>query len=111
MFDVLVIALLCLVYAKGKRAVVAYRDREQRWREADAHGRERIVREQCAFRVIGRVIGAAGLGIGAFIVASPALATMWAIVGLRLLMPIKQEMRDACSYRSTGAPDELHDQQ
>lgn len=29
MFDLLVIALLCLIYAKGTRAIVAYRDREQ----------------------------------------------------------------------------------
>jgi hypothetical protein len=104
MFELLVIAVLCLVYAKGTRALF---DRERKWRDADARQRERIVREECALRVLGRVIGATGLGIGAFIVASPALATMWAIIGWRLLVPIKQETRDACSYRSTGASDEL----
>ncbi len=106
MFDLLVIALLCLLYAKGTRAIVAYRDRERRWRDADAQQRERTVRDECAWRVIGRVVGAAGLGIGGFTFASPALAAMWAVVGWRLLRPIKNEMREACSYRSTGSRDE-----
>lgn len=52
MFDLLVIAVLCLVYAKGTRALF---DREQKWRDADAQKRERIVREECVLRVLGRV--------------------------------------------------------
>jgi len=102
MFDLLVFAVLYLAYARIKKTILA----KQKWTEADAHERERIVKDECAWRVIGRVMTAAGLGIGAFIVASPALATMWATVGLRLLGPIKQEMRDACSFRSTGAENE-----
>jgi hypothetical protein len=80
--------------------------RKQQWRNADAPTRERIVRDECAWRVIGRVVGAGGLAIGAFIVASPGLAAMWAVVAWRLIKPIKEELRDASSYRSTGAGDE-----
>jgi hypothetical protein len=106
MFDLFVIALLCLIYAKGTRTLLAYQDREQRWRGADANKRERIVREECAWRVLGRLVGAAGLAIGAFTVASAGLAVMWALVAWRLLKPIKSEMTEACGYRSTGSDDE-----
>lgn len=106
MFELFVIALLCLFYAKGARAIVAYRDRNQKWREADAQQRARLVREECAWRIIGRLVGAGGLVIGALAVASPGLAVMWALVAWRVVKPIKAEMREACSYRSTGASDE-----
>jgi hypothetical protein len=106
MFELLAIAVSCLVYVKGTRALVAYRDREQRWREADANKRKRIVREECALRVIGRVLGAGGLAIGACTVGSAGLAAMWALVAWRVVKPIKAEMREACSYRSTGSIDE-----
>ena len=105
MFALLVIAL-CLVYAKGMRALLAYRDRKLRWREADANKRERIVREECAWRVVGRVLGAGGLAIGACTVSSAGLAAMWALVAWRVIRPIKTEIRDACSYHSTGSDDE-----
>lgn len=106
MFDLLVIALLCLLVVKGKRAIVAYEHRAQRWRDADAGERERIVREECAWRVIGRSVGATGIGIAAFCVASPGLALMCALVAWRVVKPIRAELRDACSYHSTGAGDE-----
>ena len=106
MFDLLFIVLLCLAYAKGKRAIVGYQDREQRWRNADAEQRERFVREEYAWRVLGRLAGAGCLAIGASIVASPGLAVMWGIVGWRLVRPIRQDLREACLYRSTGRSDE-----
>jgi hypothetical protein len=106
MFDLLVIALLCLLYAKGKRAIVTHGQREQRWRDADADQRERIVKEECVWRVIGRAVGAAGLGIAAFALASPGLTVMWALTAWRVVKPIKLEMRDACAYRSIGTRDE-----
>jgi hypothetical protein len=104
--DLLVIVLLCVIYAKATRAVAAYQDRGQRWREADADQRERIVHEECAWRVIGRFVAAGGLAIGAFTVASAGLAVMWALVAWRIVKNIKTEMREACSYRSTGSRDE-----
>ncbi len=106
MFDLFVLALLCLACAKGRRALLAYRHRKQEWRRADAEQRQKTVREECAWRVIGRLVGAGGLAIAAFTVASPGLAVMWALVALRVIKPIKAEMREACSYRSTGASDE-----
>jgi hypothetical protein len=106
MLDLLVIALLCLGYAKGKRAIVSYQNREQEWRTADAEQRERIVREECAWRVLGRVAGAGTLIAGGFITASPGLAVMWALVAWRVVKPIRSEMREACLYRSTGRSDE-----
>jgi hypothetical protein len=106
MFELLIIGLLVLVYAKGARALLAYRDREQKWRDADAQQRERIVRDECAWRVIGRVVGAGGLAVGAITVASPGLAAMWAVVAWRLVKPTRQDLRDACSYHSTGTSDE-----
>ena len=64
------------------------------------------MRDECAWRVIGRLVGVGGLAVGAFTVASPALAAMWALVALRLLKPVKEELRQASSYRSTGTSDE-----
>ena len=107
MLDLFVIALFCFVfYAKGKRAILAYQDRPQKWRAANAGERERLVREEAAWRTIGRLVGAGGLAIGAFAVASPGLAVMWAIVAWRIVAPIKQEIMDANSFRSTGDKNE-----
>lgn len=80
--------------------------REPNWRNADAAEREKIVRKACGWRVIGRVVGAGALVTGAFITASHTLAIMWCVAAWRVVKPIREEMRDACAYRSTGAPDE-----
>jgi hypothetical protein len=76
------------------------------WRSADAVERERIVRKACGWRVIGRVIGAGALVGGAFVATSATIAFACCLAAWRMLKPIKQEVRDACAYRSTGAPDE-----
>jgi hypothetical protein len=106
MFELLAIGLLCVVYAKGMRALFAYRDREQKWRAADAEHRERMVREECSWRVIGRVAGASAVIVYAVFMAPPALAIMSVVAAWRVVKPIKQEMRDACFYRSTGTQEE-----
>src|SRR5215469_7881557 len=106
MIDLLAMALLWFILSKGLRALHDYEHRKQRWRDADAHERERIVRHECAWRVIGRAVMCGGLAVGAFVLASPALAVMWGLVALRSVMPIKDELRQASSYRSTGATDE-----
>jgi hypothetical protein len=80
--------------------------RNHNWRNADAVERERMVRRACGWRAIGRVIGAGALVAGASIAASPALGFAFCLAAWRTLKPIKQEMRDACAYRSTGAEDE-----
>jgi len=105
MIELLAIAILWFA-AKGLRALHDCKDREQRWRSADANQRASIVREECAWRVLGRLAGAAGLAIGAFTVASGGLAVMWALMALRVVRPIRAEMREACGYRSTGSDDE-----
>lgn len=106
MLDLLFIALLCFAFVKAKRAMVPYENRERSWRDADAQRRERIVRDECAWYVLGRITCAGGLVIGAFVIASPGLALMWTLVAWRALRPIRSEMRDACAYRSTGSRDE-----
>ena len=106
MFDLLFIVLLCLAYAKGKSAIVAHQDRGRRWRGANANKRERIVREECGWRILGRVAACGGLAIGAFAAASPAFAVICGLSAWRLLKPIRAEMRDACAFRSTGSDDE-----
>lgn len=106
MLDLFVIALFCFVYAKGKRAIVGYEHRPQRWRSSDAGERERMVKIECAWRVIGRTGAATGLAVAAFTVASPALAILWVLTAWRVFEPIAAEMRDACAYRSTGSDDE-----
>jgi len=80
--------------------------RDYHWRNADAVERESMVRKACGWRVIGRVVGAGALVAGASIAASPALGFAFCLAAWRTLRPIKQEMRDACAYRSTGADDE-----
>jgi|GEM_PF-6799402 hypothetical protein len=102
MLDVLVIGVLSLFFAKFKHTVVA----KQRWRESDAVQRQRTVRDECAFRVVGRLVTACSLVICAFTVVSPGLGVMWVLVALRIVKPIGAEMRDACNYRSTGSDDE-----
>lgn len=80
--------------------------REHNWRHADAFERERIVRKAVGWRVIGRVAGAGALAVGAVTFAPLPLVPIWLMAGYRLLKPIRQEMRDACTYRSTGVRDE-----
>ena len=80
--------------------------RDHHWRNADAVERERMVRKACGWRVIGRVVGADALVAGAFVAASLALGFACCMAAWRMLRPIKHEMRDACAYRSSGAPDE-----
>ena len=106
MFDLFAIPLLFLVYAKGTRVLFAWRDREQKWRDADALQRERIVRDECAWRVIGRIAGAGALVTGAFIIPFSVPAVIWVVAAWRVVKPIAQELSDACSYRSTGANNE-----
>jgi hypothetical protein len=52
----------------------------------------------------GRWAGA--LVAGASVAASSTLGFACCQAAWRMLKPIKQEMRDACAYRSTGAEDE-----
>ncbi len=80
--------------------------RDDHWRNADAVERENMVRKACGWRVIGRVAGAGALVAGASIAASSTIGFACCLAAWRMLKPIKQEMRDACAYRSTGAPDE-----
>jgi hypothetical protein len=80
--------------------------RDHHWRNADAVERERMVRHACGWRVIGRVAGAGALVAGASIAASSTIGFACCLAAWRMLKPIKQEMRDACAYRSTGAEDE-----
>ncbi len=80
--------------------------REHNWRNADAVEREKMVRKACGWRVIGRVVGAGALVGGAFVATSSTIGFAFCLAAWRMLKPIKQEMRDACAYRSTGAEDE-----
>jgi len=80
--------------------------RDHHWRNADAVERERMVRKACGWRVIARVVGAGALVSGAFVAASSTIGFACCLAAWRMLKPIKQEMRDACAYRSTGAADE-----
>jgi hypothetical protein len=80
--------------------------RERNWRHADAVQREHMVRKAVGWRVIGRVASAGVLAVGAVTFASLPLVPICLLAGYRLLKPIRQEMRDACAYRSTGARDE-----
>jgi len=79
---------------------------EHNWRHAYAFDRERMVRKATGWRVIVRVASAGALAVGAVTFASLPLVPICLIAGYRLLKPIRQEMRDACAYRSTGAQDE-----
>lgn len=79
---------------------------DHNWRNADAVERERMVRKACGWRVIGRMVGAGALVAGASIAASSTIGFACCLAAWRVLKPIKQEMRDACAYRSTGAEDE-----
>jgi len=80
--------------------------RERNWRNADAVEREKMVRKACGWRVIGRVFGAGALVVGASVTASSVLGIACCLAAWRMLKPIKQEMRDACTYRWTGAENE-----
>jgi len=80
--------------------------RNHYWRNAGAVERERMVRLACACRVIGRVVVAGALVAGAFVTTSTAIRLACCLGAWRMLEPIKQEMRDACAFRSTGEQDE-----
>ena len=80
--------------------------RRRAWRNADAFGRERMVRMECRWRIIGRTAIAAILLSGAFATASLVLAIACTVTAWRVIQPTRQEMRNACSYRSTGTNDE-----
>jgi hypothetical protein len=80
--------------------------REQSWRNADPAECERIVRTGCGWRVIGRVVGAGALVGGAFVATSSTIGFACCLAAWRMLKPIRQEMQDACAFRSTGADDE-----
>lgn len=79
---------------------------QHKWRHANAFDRERMVRKACGWHLLGRVAGASALVTGAFVATSPGLVFACCIAAWRVLGPIKQEMRDACAYKSTGAKDE-----
>ena len=80
--------------------------RDHHWRNADAVERERMVRKACGWCVIGRVVGAGALVGAAFVATSSTIGFACCLAAWRMLKPIKQEMRDACAYRSTGTRDE-----
>jgi ABC-type dipeptide/oligopeptide/nickel transport system permease subunit len=80
--------------------------RDHHWRNADAVGRERMVRTAYGWRVIGRVVGAGALVGGAFVATSSTIGFACCLAAWRMLKPIKQEMHDACAYKSTGQEDE-----
>lgn len=107
----IVLALLLVVRAARQILRAAAKDvlgaaDEHAWQHANAAGRERMVRNACGWRVLGRVVGAGALVTGATVVASPTLAIMWCVAAWRMVKPIKEEMRDACAFKSTGAEDE-----
>lgn len=79
---------------------------EHAWQRANASERERMVRRSCSWRVLGRIVGAGALVTGATVMASPTVAIMWCAAAWRMVKPIKDEMRDACAFKSTGAEDE-----
>ena len=80
--------------------------RETNWRHADAFERERMVRKATGWRVIGRVASAGALAVGAVVFAPLPVVPMWLMAGYRLLKPIPKELREACTYQSTGTRDE-----
>jgi hypothetical protein len=80
--------------------------REHNWRNAEGVERKRMARKACGWRVIGRVVGAGALVGGAFVATSSTIGFACCLAAWRMLKPIKQEMRDACAYRSTGTPAE-----
>jgi hypothetical protein len=67
------------------------------------------VRKAAGRRVVGRLAGAGALVVGAATLVSLPLIPIWLLAGYRLLKPIPEEMRDACTYRSTSAQDEPPD--
>jgi hypothetical protein len=102
----LVLKAAQVLFERPPNEVASAVNEVQDWRSADAVERERIVRKACGWRVIGRVIGAGALVGGAFVATSATIAFACCLAAWRMLKPIKQEVRDACAYRSTGAPDE-----
>lgn len=106
MIELLFVLAFWFIVAKVFPALHDYENRQQRWRDADARERARIVRHECAWRVIGRAAMCGGLALGAFALASPVLAVIWGLGAWRMVKPTKDELRQAASFRSTGEPDE-----
>ncbi len=109
--SVLILLAVLLVVRAAQRIFGATKEvlgpaNEHAWQRANALERERMVRQACGWRVIGRVLGAGALVAVASISFSSALGFACCLAAWRTLKPIKREMRDACAYRSTGAEDE-----
>jgi hypothetical protein len=80
--------------------------REHNWQQADAFERERMVRVEEGWRIIGRVLGVGCCAVGAVLAFPTPAVVIFGMGAYRLLKPIRQEMRAACAYRSTSARDE-----
>lgn len=65
-----------------------------------------MVRVEEGWRIIGRVLGAGCCVVGAVLMSPTPAVVIFGVGAYRLLKPIRQEMRNACAYRSTGAQDE-----
>jgi len=113
-FFVLIMAPILLVIKAaqsifGSAVEEVFRDeevQEHKWRHANAFERERMVRKACGWHVLGRVAGASVMVTGAVVAGSPALGFACCMAAWRMLKTIKQDMRHACAYKSTGAEDE-----
>jgi hypothetical protein len=79
---------------------------QYKWKHADAAARERMVRVKGSWRIIARVVGAGCCAAGVVLTFPTPVVVIFGLGAYRLLKPIRQEMRDACAYRSTGAKDE-----
>lgn len=114
LFSVLIVLAILLVIRAAQRILGAAANEvlgpadELAWRRANAFERERMVRKACCWRVLGRVVGAGVLVTGATVLASPTVAIMWSVAAWRMVKPIREEMREACAFRSTGAEDEQY---
>jgi hypothetical protein len=80
--------------------------RQNKWSHADAFERERMVRAEGGCRIIERGLGAGCCVFGAVLTVPTLPLIMFAVGAYRVLKPMRQEIGDACSYRSTGADDE-----
>ena len=76
---------------------------EHAWQRANALERERMVRKVLWLAGSRENRWAGALVTGVTVTASPTLPIMWCAAAWRVVKPIKEEMRDACAYRSTGA--------
>jgi len=101
----LVVRAALLIVGAAAKDVLGPAD-EHAWQRANALERERMVRKACGWRVLGRIVGAGVLVTGATVVASPTLAIMWCVAAWRVVKPIREAMRYACVFKSTGTEDE-----